>query len=286
MTTTLHPPAEDLGRFIEGTLDDAGRAAVVEHVADCDDCRIIVVDTTEFIEESVPVRRVANGRWMAIAASFILVIGAAALVWNAQRDRLSTVKEDYSKLSSRPVLGRLSGFAFVRLNNTRSGPQEDTDLAALMVQSEVGNILEHQGNSAKALHATGVAYLMRAQLEKGEPNEQSDELNRDRKENRARAIENLRAAANAAPDNAQYQSDLAAALIAEGSPQSLNLAVAACKKALQIDPRSPDALFNLAKAQEIQGKTSEALKAYKDYLAVDATSPWADEVRQEIDFLK
>jgi len=43
MTMTLaHPAAEDLGRFVEGTLDDAGRAAVVTHIADCDEFSILL----------------------------------------------------------------------------------------------------------------------------------------------------------------------------------------------------------------------------------------------------
>jgi anti-sigma factor ChrR (cupin superfamily) len=46
-TTLTHPDAEDLGRFIEGTLDEpAARTVVIDHVADCDECRIIIADVT------------------------------------------------------------------------------------------------------------------------------------------------------------------------------------------------------------------------------------------------
>src|SRR6266404_5939083 len=113
MTMTLaHPPAEDLGRFIEGTLDDAARAAVVEHIADCNDCRIIVVDTTSFGEESAAKPRVATGRWMAIAASVVMIVGAATLIWNAQRHPLAKLAATYAELKFRPVEGRLSGFPY------------------------------------------------------------------------------------------------------------------------------------------------------------------------------
>ena len=63
MTLLLaHPDAEDLGRFVEGTLDDPERAAIVEHIADCDDCRILVVDAAEFVEPAKTESR-ASGGW-------------------------------------------------------------------------------------------------------------------------------------------------------------------------------------------------------------------------------
>jgi hypothetical protein len=43
-TTPAHPDAEDLGRFIECTIDEPTLTDIVEHIADCDDCRIVVAD--------------------------------------------------------------------------------------------------------------------------------------------------------------------------------------------------------------------------------------------------
>jgi tetratricopeptide (TPR) repeat protein len=289
MTMTLaHPPAEDLGRFIEGTLDDAGRAAIIEHIADCDECRIIVVDTTAFGDESAAKPRVTSGRWLAIAASIVLVLGVGAFVWNARRDPLPPVIEAYAGVPSRLIESRLSGSQYVRLHSMRGGEQE-TDPATLRLQSEIGKVLELQGNNAKALHALGVARLLSASLEKVDPRA-SEEERRNYAEGiemeRAKAVQDLRAAATAAPDNARYQSDLAAALIATGGAGNLNLAVAACNQAIKIDPRSPEALFNQAKAFQLLGRNPEAIAAYQRYLALDSSSGWADEAKQQIDFLK
>lgn len=40
-----HPPDEQLAAFIEGGLPPDERTAVVQHVADCGDCREVVTDT-------------------------------------------------------------------------------------------------------------------------------------------------------------------------------------------------------------------------------------------------
>jgi len=209
MTTTLtHPPAEDLGRFIEGTLDDSGRAVVVEHIADCDDCRIIVVDATAFEEESAAKPRVASARWMAIAATVALALGGGVFVINATRDQLAPAIETSSGLPS-PVEAQLSGFKNVPRVTNRG--EQETDPRTIPLEIEVAKLLDRRGSDAKTLHAVGVANLFDASLVKVEP--QADAKERqdasDRiKSDRAKAVQDLRAAAEAAPDNARYLSDL------------------------------------------------------------------------------
>ena len=65
-----HPEPETLGRFVEGTLDDPERAAIVQHIADCDECRILVVDAAELTE---PAKIERHKWWMGVAASLMLV---------------------------------------------------------------------------------------------------------------------------------------------------------------------------------------------------------------------
>jgi hypothetical protein len=344
-----HPEAEDLGRFVEGTLADHERAAIVDHIADCDDCRMLIVDAAEFIEpanveshgESAvevqhpdfsnlkigqefkkapvhltipydetrspgfpsrpdapvagrdwgvvvqkpeklayasvskmvraprPASRAAYAKWwMRVAASLILVAAIGGLTYRQLRDPEADVKKDYAKLSSRPLEARLSGYPYVRRVVNRG--EEDKEIQLEIVQGAAANLMELHGDDAKTLHAKGIGFLLA-----------------DGNENRKKSIAPLQAAAAADPDNAKYQSDLAAALIAAaGSDQPmLDRALAACDRALRIDPNSPDALFNRAVALQALERP-EALAAYERYLRVDSTSPWADEARKNAELLR
>jgi anti-sigma factor ChrR (cupin superfamily) len=84
-----HPEAEDLGRFVEGTLEDSERAAIVHHIADCDDCRMLVVDAAEFIE---PAKTESHKWWMQIAASLVLVAAIGGLTYHQLHDLEGDVK--------------------------------------------------------------------------------------------------------------------------------------------------------------------------------------------------
>jgi Flp pilus assembly protein TadD len=168
------------------------------------------------------------------------------------------------------------------------GGEQETDPATLQLESEVQKVLERHGNNAKTLNALGVARLLDAALEKGEPQASAEQRQADAERialKRAQAVQDLRAAAFAAPDNARYQSDLAVALIATGAEANLKLAVAACDQAIRIDPSSQEALFNRAIALR-NLRDGRATEAFKHYREVDPSSPWAEEAKQQIDLLK
>jgi hypothetical protein len=307
-----HPEAEDLGRFVEGTLDDPQRTAIVDHIADCDDCRIVVVDAAEFESQSAEETEKWGGRrWLAIAAAVVFVVtlggfsrheyrekaagkeidlvgDAPHFVTDAVRtsvdswpwlrsrvdaglsliDPLYTVKGAYKEQTARPIEGRLSGFRHVAWHATRGGNDEDVDINKLGLQIEAAGAAELAGDDARTLHARGIGLLLSGDA-KG-------------------SIAQLQAAAESDPRNEKYASDLAAALIAAaGSDRThLDSAVAACDRALRIDPRSPDALFNRAMALEVLGRYDDARAAYQRYLAVDSKSPWAAEARQHVQDLE
>jgi tetratricopeptide (TPR) repeat protein len=260
-----HPEAEDLGQFVEGTLDDAERGAIVQHIADCDDCRILVVDAAEFTE---PAKRESRRWWMAVAAALVLVAAIGAFTFSHFRDPLAKVERDYAQVSNRPLEARLSGFPYVPHITLRSGPSDEPDLNVEIMQSEASELTNLPGSDAKTFHTRGIALLL------------SDN-------DAAKSVAMLQAAAERDPNNAKYQSDLAVALItAAGSdPAMLEKAVAVCDRALRIDPRSPDALFNRAFALQRLDRP-DAAAAYERYLAVDSTSPWAAEVRRHLEGLR
>jgi Flp pilus assembly protein TadD len=265
MTPTLaHPPAEDLGRFVEGTLDDSERSAIVTHIADCDECRVVVVDSAEFIEPSVT--QSPRYWWMAVAAAVVLVIAGGTFTYYERRDPLAKVAKEYARLEKRPIQARLSGFAYVPFYVPRGG-NDKSDTPLLIMQAEAADAAaERSGNSAKDLHARGVALLL-----------EGDQA--------ADPITPLRSAANAEPNNVRYQTDLASALIekAAGDPAKLSEAVTACRRALQVDPHSLDALFDLGLALERLGNTADAKAAYRQYLALDPSSRAAEEVRTNLE---
>jgi tetratricopeptide (TPR) repeat protein len=262
-----HPEAEDLGRFVEGTLSDPERAVVVDHIADCDDCRMLVVDAAEFTEPAKVERH--STRWMGVAASLMLVAMIGTLTYRQYRDPLAAVKKTYVKVENRPLEGRLSGFGYVPRHNNRGAKAEVSDLNVYAMKADAGDAAELKGDSAKILHARGIGLLLKGEDPKA-------------------SIAPLRAAAERDPNNATYQSDLAASLIAAGPDDKpmLEQAVAACDRALRIDPRSPDALFNRAKALEALERPDEAVAAYDHYLEVDSSSRWADEARRNADLLR
>lgn len=279
MTMTLaHPAAEDLGRFVEGILDDAARAAVVAHIADCDECRIVVVDATAFSEESVTAARGMGGLgWLAAAASIAIVAGGV-FSWYSLRNPLAPMMETYAHLRSRPVQARLSGFPYIKVSRMRGGGESDSerDLTEVRLEGDAASVLERRGEDPKTLHAKGIAFLVTASVLTGK--DVAAEIIDDRN----KAIENLQVAAVKAPRNTKYLSDLASALIETRTPANLERAVEVCDHALQIDPRSTDALFNRAIALDLLNRTPEAIAAFRGYLAVDSSSPWATEVRETL----
>lgn len=262
-----HPEAENLGRFVEGTLDDAERAAIVDHIADCDDCRILVVDAAEFIEPAKVERH--SSWWIGIAASLMLVAAIGGLTYRQFRDLEADVKKEYAKVPNRPLEARLSGYPYVRRGVNR-GTEDEKPIQLEIMQGEAANLMQLDGTDAKTLHAKGIGFLLA-----------------DGDENRKQSIARLQAAAEADPKNAKYQSDLAAALIAaaRNDRPMLERALAATDRALRIDPNSADALFNRAVALQALERP-EAVAAYERYLAVDSTSAWADEARTHIELLR
>ena len=295
MTTTLaHPADEELGRFVEGTLDDAGRATVVAHIADCDECRIVVVDSAEFVE---PVAERPVRRWWLSAAAVIAIGLGGTFAWQNFRDPLAPMIEASSHLTSRPIEARLSGFPHLAAKRAMRGASE-TDSASPLLEEEAYEVLKRHGDDPRMQHAKGVARLLAgkarfAELTEqfadnatGEQKDAVEAARRDFVAEQNAAIALLQSAAVRVPDNASYQSDLAAALIETRERANLNRAVSACDRALQVDSRSPEALFNRAIALRALPDPKKAIAAFRLYLTVDPTSPWSDEVRADIDQLE
>jgi CHAT domain-containing protein/tetratricopeptide (TPR) repeat protein len=103
-------------------------------------------------------------------------------------------------------------------------------------------------------------------------------------------IDDLRAAARLDPTGARIQSDLAAALLARAErqqdPQSIVDAHTSADSAIALDAKLGEARFNQAVALEWLHLRKDAIVAWSAYLTLDDRSPWADEARAHVRWLR
>jgi tetratricopeptide (TPR) repeat protein len=237
---------------------------MVAHVADCDECRIIVVDATEFAEGPVLTLGHSSTRTWAIAASLVLIAATAAFVWRARQDPLEKVIESYGELKSRPIQARLSGFPYREPTIVNRGDRstDESDPAQLRMEGEAGLVRQRSGNDATTLHARGVAHLVVGNYDD--------------------AVHFLEESAQKDPSDPRKWSDLSAAFLSAGRAQE---SLGAANRALSIDRSFSDALFNEALACEAMDRPSDAIQAFQRYLTIDSASQWAAEARSRIEVL-
>ncbi|MFL5382407.1 MAG: CHAT domain-containing protein [Longimicrobiaceae bacterium] len=101
-----------------------------------------------------------------------------------------------------------------------------------------------------------------------------------------RSIQSLYTVTRTSNRPAAAWADLSAAYLIRaehaGSPRDLLSAVEAAERALEHAPRNRSALYNRALALQRFGVADVAARAWREYLAVDAASPWAAEARRRL----
>jgi tetratricopeptide (TPR) repeat protein len=272
-----HPDAELLGSFVEGTLDADRTAAIAAHLGSCNECLDAVGAATRIMREEQSAAAGAQPWWsrkrfsIAAAAALIMLVGLATfrqvLRSETSLDRLvNAVPRNY-----RVVEPRLTGFRWAAMRADRAAtPSVSTaDPEFLEMAGAAGDALrrarKHE-KSANALHAAGVGQLLLR-----EP---------------ASAASWLEKATALDRDNANAWSDLAAAQLAratqENRPMDLSQALASADAALRIDPRLPEARFNRALILERMERRDDGAAAWRAYLEIDGTSPWAGEAQEHL----
>jgi tetratricopeptide (TPR) repeat protein len=98
-----------------------------------------------------------------------------------------------------------------------------------------------------------------------------------------RAVAELKTASKEAPDDAAILSDLAVALALKGETAA---AIEALNRALEIEPGRIEALFNRALLNQRLKQYDAALADWKNYLAADPSSPWANEAQRNLSSLE
>jgi CHAT domain-containing protein len=265
--------SEVLGAFAEGLLGAEERDAVIAHLDSCARCRDEVAVLGAFVDERAAPARRRLPAWWAAAAAIAIVLAGTAVFWSSypRRDTapVAPLIAASAALDHRLVEPRLHGFGWAAYRGVVRATQEsDRSPERLKVLGAAGEVLEHARGSetAEAAHAAGVASLLI--------------------DDPAAAVERLEAAAAKQPQEATVWSDLAAAhyelAIRLGRASHLPEALAAADRALKLDPRLPEALFNRALVLERLGLTGDARAAWKRYLEIDPSSAWAVEARRRL----
>jgi len=259
------PSAETLAAFVDGRLSREEIRPLLDHLDVCERCSSAVAGTNER-------RPSASGwTWKLAAAAAIVAIVIAIPVFRRFTEPASPAARlvALSPRTARIVQPRLSGgFAYAPYEGPMRAADAAADTRRLKLAGAAGEIVEQadRDHSPANEHAAGLALtLIERPLD---------------------AMPRLRAAAERSPNDAHAWSDLAAATYAAAlrheRPSLYPMALDAADRALRIDPKLPEALFNRALTLERLGLPAQARDAWTRYLATDASSPWATEAREHL----
>lgn len=211
--------------------------------------------------------RPALPRLLAVAAACMAIVAAAAWASGALSGRepgAADMQRLIAGTTARVTDGRLTGgFRFADAASSapkRSGPtplSEDARLAIARLEQ-----LAADPTSGRDIQL----YLARARA----------------LEHRFTEAASILTGLAAAAPTADVWSDLAAVRLSVGEPQDIAGAAAAAERALAKTPSHPEALFNRALAVERLRLVPQAAKAWQEFLAVESSSPWADEARAHL----
>ena len=264
---TQCPPPETIAMIAEGKLPRRELEPHVAHIAECVQCTTELKLVRETLaEEALETDSPARMWWIAAAAA-VVIVASGVLYWQP-RSPLETLTS-LAPRSARIVEPRLSGgFAWAPYSGPQRSSGGESETERLKLGGAAGEVIERTAGdpSPEAQHAAGIAFLMI--------------------ERPADAAARLRAATEKSPDDAGPWSDLAAAQYASAlqlqQPSLLPQALASADRAIAIDARHPEALFNRALILERLGLVEPARTAWERYLDVDSASPWATEARARL----
>ena len=274
-----------LARYADGGGTPEERRRVQSHLGECDDCYSLLADVVYLNDDqevaAVPVGAVSDdvaqsgertpapalrtrGRGRILVGAGALIAAAAAvfvvlLPGDAPLDPLVAAVGSERIIAARPT----GGFQYGALRSEmRSGEMSDR-LAVKAVEAQLGQ--QAKSGQLPDVHAWGVAQLLAGET--------------------GSSVRTLEQVAEQAPDVAAYHADLGAARLTlyleERRDADAAAALQSLDRALTIASSLAEARFNRALLLSALGRGDEARAAWDAYLAVDATSPWADEARRQ-----
>lgn len=284
---------ETIAAYLDRRLGPEERVRAEEHLADCAECRTLMTETAAFLAadaagkpaEVLPFAAPARPQpapatrrrwaWPAVAAAAALLALTPFVLRELRPTPESALRDlDRALAGKRYIEARLSGFEYGEYVAPKRGALVvgSLPLEALAAGGKVERLASNQ-DTAAGRAALGASLLALRLVDD--------------------AIEYLEAAARLQPNDARIQSDLAAAHITrfrahapEHHPGDPAKAVEAATRAVALDPRSRAAAFNRALALELLPRRAEAIRAWEAYLALDASSGWANEARSRLDELR
>lgn len=282
-TMTQHLADETLAAFADGRLRGGERDEVISHLAECDDCRAIFdlvgdAQQEEVIEtERHPVvvqgsfGRWAGGTLLAAAASVAIVVLTPAGDWiNSKRTGgVSELAEFAEGLSQRRIESKIAGLPHkpykepTRGDNDPDDITDDDDIQLQLVEGKAHDVANRPATSARALRGKAVGHLLNREFQP--------------------ALDAINAAIAKGGDEALLRADIAALYLhwwRWGAEDGRERALAAAEQSLAIR-KTPEGAWNRALALHHLDRETEARAAWNDYLALDPSSPWADEVRSK-----
>lgn len=282
------PSEETLAAFIDGRLDGEARRHVVEHLAECAECRDTVLMADELAAADVVPRadNVVRGRFpsrvipalLAVAAAIVLVFLIPGI-----RDRvlgggtgMGALADAAESIKHRPTYARLNtDFEYKPARKSFRGAEdgEPNDLSTWAVQEVMVRLESRRAKSelsARDLHVLGVSHLLVGSDDKA-VKFLEDAVKR------ATGAQDARKAV-AASDDVALLTDLTNAYVARGTVADLIAAAEVAQRAWSLEP-SPATAWNRALTLEARDPRA-ALAAWDDYLRLDldSSSPWAIEV--------
>ena len=270
---------ETIAAYLDGTLSDRERDAMTAHLASCETCYFLFLESAQTKPSSATVA--TSERWwkrpvvlwpatagLATAATVLLAFSFGILP--GQRSEEPALQALVAAVGAdRMFVPRLTGgFAHGPVRGAiRSGSSgsatlsPDVRIAAARIEKETA-----AEESAPALHSRGVAALVLGEVD--------------------RAVVSLDDGVEQRPGDARFLNDLACAYLVRGeqngSRDDLSKALATLNRALEIDRTLPEVLFNRACALERLALFPEAREAWQAYLTIDNRSGWADEARARL----
>jgi tetratricopeptide (TPR) repeat protein len=264
------PGDETLAAFVDDRLDDATRQEVVAHLADCADCRDIVLIASEAAADAPKVVRPGFGTrkflpLVAAAAAVLVLFGIPAV-----RERIlpgnpmSDLAEIAEAAPLRASVARLSvDDAYKPAKDTMRGGKDAAPEVVLENAALDAKERSERVPSVENLHAYGVAAMLEG---KG-----------------GDAVTALEAASRKAKKpSPALLNDLAAAYLAVNDGRR---ALEAADRAAKIEP-SPAASWNRALALTQLLRDDEAIAAWDRYIELESDPAWDEAARRQIEQIR
>lgn len=268
MTMTNCPTDPNLlAAFADGRLEGDERQRVVEHLSTCPECYDEVEMAQTYAQESGGEVLTPRRGWLGPAvtlAAAAAIAGAFFLTPIGDRimrpRRIAALQEATTKLHERPIAGRPSfDIPYKDRTRLRGGGESNADLRVASVAVPLVKAADKHP-TVENLQAAGVAWLLMK-----EPAEALVSLEKALKVQTGGADVT-------ASNNARLLNDLAVAYYESHKYEQAKVAI---ERAWQLEKSAPIAWTRATILESADG--------WKDYLAIDSTSQWADDARRSLE---